>query len=163
MILWRPGEPEFNVVYSATGQDPGIRDPRLTERGHEQAHEAAIKLAEQGVKRTLASPFTRTLETAAVLGLPTTIEAAVRERGGPYGEPPAGPTRRIRVEVDVREELLEAVRERYHLTSRRATVEFALRRAAVTPMSKEEALRMEGVGWDGDLEAMRSGDPGAPW
>jgi Arc/MetJ family transcription regulator len=89
--------------------------------------------------------------------------AAVRERGGPYGEPPAGPTRRIRVEVDVREELLEAVRERYHLTSRRATVEFALRRAAVTPMSKEEALRMEGVGWDGDLEAMRSGDPGAPW
>ena len=89
--------------------------------------------------------------------------AAVRERGGPYGEPPAGPTRRIRVELDVREELPEAVRERSHPTSRRATVEFALRRAAVKPMSKEEALGMEGVGWDGDLEAMRSGDPGAPW
>ena len=81
MILLRHGESEFNVVYSATGQDPGIRDPRLTERGHEQAREAAIKLAEHGVKRTLASPFTRTLETAAALGLPTTIEAAVRERG----------------------------------------------------------------------------------
>ncbi len=89
--------------------------------------------------------------------------AAVRERGRPYGEGPAGPTRRVRLEVDVKEELLDAVRERYHLTSQRATVEFALRRAAVRPMSKEEALGMEGVGWDGDLEAMRSGDPGEPW
>ncbi len=89
--------------------------------------------------------------------------AVVRERGGPYGEEPAGPTRRVRVEMDVKEELLEAVRERYHLTSQRAAVEFALRRAAVRPMSKEEALSMEGVGWDGDLEAMRSGDPGVPW
>ncbi len=89
--------------------------------------------------------------------------AAVRERARPYGEAPAGPTRRVRVEVDVKEELLEAVRERYHLPSRRAAIEFALRRAAVRPMSKEEALGMEGVGWDGDLEAMRSDDPGAPW
>ena len=87
----------------------------------------------------------------------------MQERSRPYGEAPAGPTRRVRVEVDVKEELLEAVRERYHLTSRRATVEFALRRAAVRPMSKEEALAMEGVGWDEDLEAMRSGDPGEPW
>ncbi len=73
------------------------------------------------------------------------------------------PARRVRIEVDVKEELLEAVRERYHLTSPRAAIEFALRRAAVRPMSKEEALAMEGVGWDGNLDAMRSGDPGAPW
>jgi len=97
--------------------------------------------------------------------------AVLRERGRPYGDAPAaspvdapaGPTRRVRIEVDVKEELLEAVRERYHLTSRRAAVEFALRRAAVRPMSKEEALAMQGVGWDGDLGAMRSGDPGAAW
>ncbi len=88
---------------------------------------------------------------------------AVRESGPPYGDATAGPTRRIRLEVDVKEELLEAVRERYHLTSQRAAVEFALRRAAVRPMSKEEALSMEGAGWDGDLGAMRSGDPGHPW
>ena len=88
---------------------------------------------------------------------------SVRERGSRYGDGPGGPTRRVRVEVDVKEELLEAVRERYRLTSRRAAVEFALRKAAVKPMSKEEALSMEGVGWDGDLEAMRSGDPGRPW
>jgi Arc/MetJ family transcription regulator len=89
--------------------------------------------------------------------------AVVRERGGAYGKEPAGPTPRVRLEVDVKEDLLEAVRERYHLSSQRATVEFALRRAAVRPMSKEEALAMEGVGWDGDLGAMRSGDPGEPW
>ena len=93
--------------------------------------------------------------------------AVLRERGEPYGDapaaPPAGPTRRVRIEVEVKEELLEAVRERYHLTSRRAAVEFALRKAAVRPMSKEEALAMQGVGWDADLGAMRSGDPGAPW
>lgn len=81
MILLRHGESEFNVIYSATGQDPGIRDPRLTERGHGQAREAAQRLAGHGVKRTLASPFTRTLETAEALGLPTVIEPAVRERG----------------------------------------------------------------------------------
>ena len=88
---------------------------------------------------------------------------AVREGGSPYGGAPAGPTRRVRLEGDVKGALLEAVRERYPLTSQRAAVEFALRRAAVKPMSKEEALSMEGVGWDGDLGAMRSGDPGVPW
>lgn len=87
----------------------------------------------------------------------------VRERGRRYGGARAGPTARVRIELDVKEDLLDAVRTRYHLTSRRAAIEFALRRAAVKPMSKEEALAMEGVGWGGDLDAMRSGDAGEPW
>ncbi len=81
MILLRHGESAFNVIYGATGQDPGIRDPRLAERGRRQSREAARRLAGHGVKRTLASPFTRTLETAEALGLPTVIEPAVRETG----------------------------------------------------------------------------------
>jgi Arc/MetJ family transcription regulator len=89
--------------------------------------------------------------------------SAVRERTGGYGEAPAGGPQRVRVEMEVKEELLEAVRDRYHLSSPRAAVEFALRRAAVRPMSKDEALAIEGVGWDGDLGAMRSDDPGATW
>ena len=80
MILLRHGESEFNVVYRKTRVDPGIRDPRLTERGHGQAREAAQRLAEHGVKRALASPFTRALQTAEALGLPTVIEPDVRER-----------------------------------------------------------------------------------
>jgi Arc/MetJ family transcription regulator len=70
---------------------------------------------------------------------------------------------RVHVELEVREELLEAVRERYHLPSWRAAVEYALARAAVRPMTKDEALAMQGVGWEGDLEAIRSGDAGSSW
>lgn len=87
----------------------------------------------------------------------------VREPTAAYGEGSRSPTGRIRVELDLKEDLLDAVRSRYHLPSDRAAVEYALRRAAVTPMSKEEVLEMEGVGWDGDLAVLRSGDPGAEW
>lgn len=87
----------------------------------------------------------------------------VREPTATYGERARSPTGRIRVELELKEDLLDAVRTRYHLPSDRAAVEYALRRAAVTPMSKEEVLEMEGAGWDGDLDALRSGDPGAEW
>ena len=30
-------------------------------------------------------------------------------------------------------------------------------------MTKEEALAMQGVGWDGDLDEMRAGSPGDVW
>ncbi len=65
---------------------------------------------------------------------------------------------RVRVELDLREDLLVAVQDRFHLSTARAAVEFALRRAAVSPMSKDEALAMQGVGWEGDLDALRAGD-----
>jgi Arc/MetJ family transcription regulator len=37
-------------------------------------------------------------------------------------------------------------------------VELALRRLAGEPMSRDEALAMEGAGWSGDLDAMREPD-----
>ncbi len=86
-----------------------------------------------------------------------------RESSPPYGERGATLTRRLRIEVEVNEDLLEAVRERYHLSNPRAAIEYALARAAVRPMSRQEALAMEGAGWDGDLGALRSGDPGETW
>lgn len=70
---------------------------------------------------------------------------------------------KIRIELDVDEAVLEAVRARYRLSSPRAAIEYVLRRAAITPMSKDEALAMQGIGWEADLEAMRSGDPGGTW
>ena len=87
----------------------------------------------------------------------------VREGRPPYGAGSTPFPGRVRIELDVKEDLLEAVRERYHLPSLRAAVEYALARAAVRPMSKEEALAMQGVGWEGDLEALRSGDAGDVW
>lgn len=84
MILLRHGQSEFNLHFSATRIDPGIRDPKLTPLGHQQAEAAAEALAKEGIRRIIASPFTRALETAAPLarrlGLPVTVLPIVRER-----------------------------------------------------------------------------------
>lgn len=84
MILIRHGQSEFNVVYGATRQDPGIEDPKLTETGRAQARALGPALSALGVARFLVSPYTRALETAALLreshDVPVTIEPLVRER-----------------------------------------------------------------------------------
>jgi Arc/MetJ family transcription regulator len=85
----------------------------------------------------------------------------VREGSARYGA--SLPARRVRIELDLKEDLIESVRELYRLPSASAAVEYALARVAVRPMSKEEALSMEGAGWEGDLDALRSGDPGEAW
>ena len=84
MILLRHGQSEFNLHFTATRQDPGIEDPRLTELGHRQAEAAAEALAGEPIRRILCSPYTRALQTAAPvanrLGLPVTVTTSVRER-----------------------------------------------------------------------------------
>jgi len=84
MILIRHGQSEFNVVYGATRQDPGIEDPKLTETGRAQARALGPALSAMGVTRFLVSPYTRALETAALLreshDVPVTVEPLVRER-----------------------------------------------------------------------------------
>ena len=83
MILIRHGQSEFNVVYSVTRQDPGIPDPRLTEEGRRQATAVADALADADIAELVASPYTRALETAAIiaerLALPIRIDPEVRE------------------------------------------------------------------------------------
>ncbi len=84
MILLRHGQSEFNLHYTATRVDPGIEDPCLTPLGHEQAERAAEVLAPEGIRRIIASPYTRALQTAAPLarrlGLPVLVNITVRER-----------------------------------------------------------------------------------
>ncbi len=84
MILLRHGQSEFNVIFTATRRDPGIVDPKLTELGHAQADAAAMALAGEDIRRIVASPYTRALQTAAPLarrlGLPVTVQPVVRER-----------------------------------------------------------------------------------
>jgi glucosyl-3-phosphoglycerate phosphatase len=83
MILVRHGQSEFNVVYSVTRVDPGIPDPKLTDQGRHQAREVAAALAQHGLTRIVASPYTRAVETAeiiaAALRLDLSIEPLVRE------------------------------------------------------------------------------------
>lgn len=84
MILLRHGQSEFNVVFTATRRDPGIVDPALTPLGHAQAALAAEALAGAGIRRIIASPYTRALQTAAPiarrLGVPVHVNPIVRER-----------------------------------------------------------------------------------
>jgi glucosyl-3-phosphoglycerate phosphatase len=84
VLLIRHGQSEFNVVYSVTRRDPGIRDPLLTATGRAQARAAAEALADQGLARLIASPYSRALETAEIiaeiLDLPIAVDARVGER-----------------------------------------------------------------------------------
>lgn len=84
MILLRHGQSEFNLHFTATRRDPGIKDPKLTDLGHAQAEAAAEALAHEGIERIIASPYTRALQTAAPvakrLGLPVTVTPLVGER-----------------------------------------------------------------------------------
>jgi Arc/MetJ family transcription regulator len=63
-----------------------------------------------------------------------------------------------RTNIEIDDELIADVMSQYHLPSKRAAVDFALRRVRVERITKDEALAMQGSGgWEGDLDAMRSG------
>ncbi|MBI1244621.1 MAG: histidine phosphatase family protein [Alphaproteobacteria bacterium] len=102
MLLIRHGQSEFNVVFSRTRVDPGIRDPRLTEFGRAQAREIAGELAAYGIGRIIASPYTRAIETALPiaerLGAAIEIDPSVGERAAYFcdiGSSPAELKRRF--------------------------------------------------------------------
>ena len=84
MILLRHGQSEWNLRFTEAREDPGIPDAPLTPLGQEQADAAAAALAGEGIRRILASPYTRALQTAApiarALGLPVQVHLTVRER-----------------------------------------------------------------------------------
>ena len=71
-----------------------------------------------------------------------------------------------RISVEIDEKACAEVMRRYKLASKEEAINLALRKVAaepspfkpsdVTPMSLEEARAMRGVGWDGDLDEMRS-------
>ena len=45
---------------------------------------------------------------------------------------------------------------RYHFSTKRDAINFALRALAVEPASIDEARALRGIGWEGDLAAMRA-------
>jgi Arc/MetJ family transcription regulator len=61
-----------------------------------------------------------------------------------------------RTNIEIDDELIDRVMSRYGYRTKREAVDSALRRLDVKPATREEILAMEGMGWDGDLEAMRS-------
>ncbi len=57
--------------------------------------------------------------------------------------------------VDIDDKACAAVMRRYRLTSKREAVNLALRLLAAEPLRLDEAWRLRGSGWVGDLEEMR--------
>lgn len=60
-----------------------------------------------------------------------------------------------RTNIDIDDDLVETVMRRYGLRTKKDAVNLALRRLAGPPVSRDDLLALEGIGWEGDLETMR--------
>ena len=60
-----------------------------------------------------------------------------------------------RTNIDIDESAVEVVMARYHLTTKKDAVNFALRALAAEPMPIDRARAMRGTGWEGDLDELR--------
>jgi Arc/MetJ family transcription regulator len=65
-----------------------------------------------------------------------------------------------RTNIDLDDEACRAVMARFRLSTKRDAVNFALRTLAAEPLSVDEARRLRGSGWDGDLDEMRASRTG---
>lgn len=61
-----------------------------------------------------------------------------------------------RTNIDIDEVACRKVMKRYQLATMKDAVNFALNQLVDEPMTLDEALAMEGTGWDGDLAEMRT-------
>jgi Arc/MetJ family transcription regulator len=60
-----------------------------------------------------------------------------------------------RTNIDIDDEAVKRVMERYGFTTMRDAVNYALNRLAPKKATVDEALAAQGIGWIGDLEQMR--------
>jgi Arc/MetJ family transcription regulator len=65
----------------------------------------------------------------------------------------------MRTNIEIDDDLIARVMQWHGFKTKREAVDYALRRLVPEPLSIEEALAMEGSGWDGDLDEMRRTDP----
>jgi Arc/MetJ family transcription regulator len=64
-----------------------------------------------------------------------------------------------RTNIDLDDDLVRAAMRKYGLKTKKEAVNVALRRLVGNPVSKEYLLSLEGMGWEGDLDAMRDSKP----
>lgn len=63
-----------------------------------------------------------------------------------------------RTNIEIDDYRIGKVMEVYGLRTKREAVDFALRKLIPEPMTREETLAMEGMGWDLDLQRLRAHD-----
>ena len=61
-----------------------------------------------------------------------------------------------RTNVDIDDEACAIVMRRYQLPTKREAINFALRTLAAEPLELDEARKLRGSGWAGDLDEMRT-------
>ncbi len=64
-----------------------------------------------------------------------------------------------RTNIEIDDELAAEVMRRFGLKTKRAAVDLALRRLVGVPLTREFLLDLEGIGWEGDLDTLRSEQP----
>ena len=62
-----------------------------------------------------------------------------------------------RTNVDIDDKACAEVMRRYQFATKREAINFALKTLAAEPASLDEARSLRGIGWEGDLDEMRSG------
>ena len=62
-----------------------------------------------------------------------------------------------RTNVDIDDDACAEVMRRYRLATKREAINYALRTLAAEPLSVDDARRLRGSGWEGDLDELRSG------
>lgn len=60
-----------------------------------------------------------------------------------------------RTNIDIDDDLISRAMRIHGLRTKREAVDLALRRLAGEPMTREEALAMQGSGWGADLDELR--------
>ncbi len=61
-----------------------------------------------------------------------------------------------RTNIDIDEELVAEAMRRFRVKTKREAVDLALRRLVGSSVTPAFMLSLEGIGWDGDLDEMRS-------
>jgi len=66
---------------------------------------------------------------------------------------------RTRTNIELDDDVVETAMRLYGTRSKKETVDLALRRLVGARLATEEALALEGSGWEGDLDRMRDDSP----
>ena len=69
----------------------------------------------------------------------------------------------MRTNIDIDDSLLAEAVKRSGLRTKREVVDFALRRYVKLERQREALEGLRGLGWDGDLDAMRTDEPAREW
>jgi Arc/MetJ family transcription regulator len=68
-----------------------------------------------------------------------------------------------RTNIEIDDDLVARVMQRYGLATKREAVDFALRRLVGTAKTRDELLALHGSGWGGDLDEIRPPDEIHQW